>query len=244
VTRPDVTGPARSGAAPAGPVATAAPAPGEGYDRVMFTGIVETVGEVLRVERGPDLAQLEIDAGPVAEGVRVGDSVAVNGCCLTVTAVDGAVLRFQAVPESLSRTNLSDLAAGHGANLERAVRADQRLDGHIVQGHVDATGRVVRVEREGDDVRLHVSCDPGFAELLVDKGSVTIDGVSLTVVSPERDGFHVALIPHTLDVTVLGCRRPGERVNLEADVLGKYVKKYVEQVLSPRTAEQVARGTG
>jgi riboflavin synthase len=116
-------------------------------------------------------------------------------------------------------------------NLERALRADARLDGHIVQGHVDGTGRVRELRRAGDDVRLFVACDPGFAELLVEKGSVAIDGVSLTVVGVAADGFDVALIPHTLAVTTLGRLAPGALVNLEADVLGKYVKRYLERVL-------------
>lgn len=199
----------------------------------MFTGIVETVGKVLRIEQRPDLAHLVIEAGPAAEGTKLGDSIAVNGACLTVTGRDRDQLTFQAIAETLQCTNLGDLVPGSPVNLERAVRADQRLDGHVVQGHVDATGRVRLLERHGDDVRLAIETDRDFADLLVDKGSVTIDGVSLTVVRAEAQGFDVALIPHTLEATTLGRRRPGERVNLEADVLGKYVKKYVERVLGP-----------
>lgn len=204
----------------------------------MFTGIVETMGRVVELARGADLASLVIEAPGVVEGVKLGDSIAVNGCCLTVTAIAGPRLTFQAVAETLARTNLGDLAQGSAVNLERALRADQRLDGHIVQGHVDATGRVRGIERRGEDVRLYVDCDAAFAELLVDKGSVAIDGVSLTVVAPEHAGFHVALIPHTLEATTLGRRRPGERVNLEADVLGKYVKRYLERVLPAAGAAQ------
>ncbi|HVP27988.1 MAG TPA: riboflavin synthase [Myxococcota bacterium] len=204
----------------------------------MFTGIVETMGRVVELARGAELASLVIEAPGVVEGVKLGDSIAVNGCCLTVTAIAGPRLTFQAVAETLARTNLGDLAQGSAVNLERALRADQRLDGHIVQGHVDATGRVRGIERRGEDVRLYVDCDAAFAELLVDKGSVAIDGVSLTVVAPEHAGFHVALIPHTLEATTLGRRRPGERVNLEADVLGKYVKRYLERVLPAAGAAQ------
>jgi riboflavin synthase alpha subunit len=166
----------------------------------------------------------------------------VNGCCLTVTSFDPEQLTFQAIAETLARTNLGDLVPGSPVNLERAMRADQRLDGHIVQGHVDATGVVEKLERAGDDVRFHVRCDPAFAELLVEKGSVAIDGTSLTVVGVRDDGFDVALIPHTLEATTLGRRRAGERVNLEADVLGKYVKKYVERVLGERPGSLGARG--
>lgn len=206
----------------------------------MFTGIVETVGKVLRIERGAELARLVVEAGVAAGGAKLGDSVAVNGCCLTVTAVEGGVLSFDAIPETLERTNLGDLVAGSPVNLERALRADQRLDGHVVQGHVDATGVVRALDRHGDDVRLHVDCDPDFADLLVEKGSVAIDGVSLTVVGVTADGFDVALIPHTLEITTLGLRTAGDRVNLEGDVLGKYVKKYVERILG----EGATRGRG
>lgn len=201
----------------------------------MFTGIVERMGIVRSIERRGDLATLWIEAGGLAQGTKLGDSVALNGCCLTVTRIEGDALAFEAIAETLARTSLGDLAAGDLVNLERAMRADQRLDGHIVQGHVDGTGRVRAIDRDGEDVRFHVECDPAFAELLVDKGSVAIDGVSLTVCAPHATGFHVALIPHTLAVTTLGRRRPGERVNLEADVLGKYVKRYLERVL-PGTA--------
>ncbi len=196
----------------------------------MFTGIVEALGEVMKIEASGELVRLVIRAPDVTEGVHIGDSVAINGTCLTVTALDERDLEFQAVRETLEKTNLGDLAAGHGVNLERAMRAGGRLDGHIVQGHVDGTGTVARLERDGDDVRFHVDCDPSFASLVIDKGSVCIDGVSLTVVGVREDGFDVALIPHTLEVTTLGRRRPGERVNLEADVIGKYVVRYLERI--------------
>jgi riboflavin synthase alpha subunit len=198
----------------------------------VFTGIVESVGRVVAIERAGELARLEIDAPEIAEGVRVGDSVSVSGGCLTVTRRDGARLAFEAVPETLERTNLGGLRAGSRVNLERALRADARLDGHIVQGHVDGTGRVRSLRRQGDDVRLAVDCEAPLRECLVEKGSVAIDGVSLTVVSVDERGFDVALIPHTLAATTLGERRPGDRVNLEADVLAKYVRRYVERVLA------------
>jgi riboflavin synthase len=139
------------------------------------------------------------------------------------------------VCETLARTALGSLRPGSRVNLERALRADARLDGHIVQGHVDETGSVRELRRRGEDVQLLIGCSGDFADCLVEKGSVAIDGVSLTVVGVEADGFGVALIPHTLAVTTLGHLRGGERVNLEADVLGKYVKRYLERVL-PRQA--------
>lgn len=197
----------------------------------MFTGIIEAVGKVSSVEERGDVLRLVLEAPEIVEGVRIGDSIAISGACLTVVAIDGGTLAFDAIRETLARTSLAGVQAGSRVNLERAMRADARLDGHIVQGHVDATGTVERLEREGDDVRLHVACDGSFSELLVEKGSVAIDGVSLTVVDARAEGFDVALIPHTLAVTTLGERKPGDPVNLEADVLGKYVKKYLERVV-------------
>jgi riboflavin synthase len=167
----------------------------------------------------------------VADGAPIGASIAVNGACLTVVEATPTQVVFEAVRETLDRTSLGDLRTGSRVNLERALRADGRLDGHIVQGHVDGTGRVRALERRADDVRLAVECAPELAKQLVPKGSVAVDGVSLTLVSVSDTGFDVALIPHTLAETNLGDRRPGDRVNLEADVLGKYVLRYLERVL-------------
>ncbi len=202
----------------------------------MFTGIVETVGAVAALRALGAKTELVIEAPGLTAGTRVGDSVAVNGACLTVTAVRGPALHFEAVSETLERSALGSLREGGAVNLERALRADARLDGHLVQGHVDCRGSVRELRRAGDDVRLFVACEPAFAELLVEKGSVAVDGVSLTVVGVGPDGFDVALIPHTLAVTTLGRLAPGDLVNLEADVLGKYVKRYLERVL-PRPPE-------
>lgn len=195
----------------------------------MFTGIIEAVGRVSRIEKTGDLARLWVDEPRLAAEVALGDSVAVNGACLTI-AEEGPALRFDAIAETLERTALGALAVGSRVNLERAMRADARFDGHIVQGHVDEMGTVRAWHREGDDVRLVIAARPEFAGLLVEKGSVTIEGVSLTVVGVTADGFDVALIPHTLDVTTLGALDVGAPVNLEADILGKYVKKYLGRI--------------
>jgi riboflavin synthase len=200
----------------------------------MFTGIVEHVGRIESVERLSDLSRFVIDLGPISEGVGLGDSIAVAGCCLTVTRIEGTRFTFEAIQETMEKTRVGGLAEGDGVNLERAMSAGARFDGHIVQGHVDGTGRVRRFDREGEgghDVELHIECDPDLAGQLVDKGSVTIDGVSLTVVKVVPDGFHVALIPHTLEVTTLSALEPGDVVNLEVDVFGKYVKQYLDRVL-------------
>ena len=196
----------------------------------MFTGIVETVGRVARVEAQGEKMRLAIEAPAVTDGLPIGASVAVNGTCLTVVAVSASQAVFEVVRETLDRSSLGDLRIGSRVNLERALRADGRLDGHIVQGHVDGTGRVRAIERQGDDVRFAVDCEPEFAALLLPKGSIAIDGVSLTLVQVGVAGFDVALIPHTLAATNLADRQPGDRVNLEADVLGKYVQKYLERI--------------
>jgi len=200
----------------------------------VFTGIVEAVGTIAALEPRGSQVGVVVEARAVVEGVRIGDSIAVNGACLTVTKIDAAAgrLEFDAVRETLERTSLGDQRVGARVNLERAMRADGRLDGHIVQGHVDGTGRVADLARDGDDVRVAVECGPEIARYLVPKGSVAIDGVSLTVVGVSDAGFDVALIPHTLAATNLGDRRLGDRVNLEADVLGKYVVRYLERTRS------------
>jgi riboflavin synthase len=202
----------------------------------VFTGIVETVATVEAVEPAGEILRIVVRAPGLAAEVRVGDSIAVRGACLTVTRVAEGTLAFEAVRETIARTAIDELVPGALVNLERALRADARLDGHLVQGHVDGVGRVVELRREGDDVRLFVACAPELTEHLVEKGSVAIDGVSLTVVGVREDGFDVALIPHTLGATTLGSLRPGARVNLEADVLSKYVRRSVEKILGPGAA--------
>jgi len=203
----------------------------------VFTGIVEAVGVVERLEAQAGGARLWIREPALARAVGRGGSVAVQGACLTrVESPDCSegVLVFDVVEETLERTALGELRPGAHVNLERALRADGRLEGHLVQGHVDETGRVQELRRQREGVRLFVRTSPGFAGLLVEKGSISIDGVSLTLVGVGAEGFDVALIPHTLAATTLGEREVGDRVNLEADVLGKYVKRYLERgVLAP-----------
>jgi riboflavin synthase len=200
----------------------------------MFTGIVEALGTVEGIDSDGESVRLRVREPGLVRDLRPGDSVSVSGVCLTVVAREGDAACFDAVRETLLRTSLADLEKGSRVNLERALRAEARLDGHVVQGHVDATGVVERLERSGEDVRLYVACEPEFTELLVPKGSIAVDGVSLTVVGLRERGFDVALVPYTLEHTTLGERRPGERVNLEADVLGKYVKRHVERMLGSR----------
>ena len=191
----------------------------------MFTGIIEGTGRIAAFERGADGARLVIDVGVMAESVAVGDSVALNGVCLTVVKIDDSRLAFEAVPETLNRTNLGDLKSGDAVNLERPVRAGGRLDGHIVQGHVDGVGVLVDVAAEGDSWRLGVQTPADLLRYLVEKGSIALDGISLTVAGLREDGFEVVIIPHTWEVTNLSRRSVGERLNLEVDILAKYVER-------------------
>ncbi|MBW3556056.1 MAG: riboflavin synthase [Actinobacteria bacterium] len=188
----------------------------------MFTGIVEELGRV----RSRDGGRFTFEAREVVDGTSVGDSIAVNGCCLTATEVGAGWWGAEAVEETLARTNLSELAPGDAVNLERPVRLVDRLGGHIVQGHVDGIGEVVRPAP-----LLQVRMPAELTRYVVQKGSITVDGCSLTVVEVLHDGFTVAIIPHTARVTTLGRRQPGEHVNLEVDLLAKYLERLVEDRL-------------
>ncbi|MFQ5947491.1 MAG: riboflavin synthase [Acidimicrobiia bacterium] len=194
----------------------------------MFTGIVEEVGRVEAIEETGAGLRIRIAAQDVTDDLAVGGSVAVNGVCLSAVGVEPGSFEVEAVAETLARSNLVGLAVEAGVNLERPVRAGERLDGHIVQGHVDGVGIVRSVEQEGEARRVWVEAPPGLLRYLVEKGSVAMDGVSLTVSAVNDAGFETVLIPHTLEVTVLGSRRPGDRVNLEVDVLAKYVERLAE----------------
>jgi riboflavin synthase len=200
----------------------------------MFTGIVEELGRVRSVTPNEGGARLVIEAREVLRDAELGASIAVNGCCLTVVAFSQGEWSADAVIETLARTNLGALAAGDAVNLERPVRLADRLGGHLVQGHVDSTGTVCAREPQPDGSTLvTIEAPADVMRYVVHKGSVTVDGVSLTVASRGGDAFSVALIPHTLEVTTLGDRPVGARVNLEADLIAKYV----EALLAPTSQE-------
>lgn len=194
----------------------------------MFTGIVREVGEVVALEGGAEGVRLAIRAPQTASRSAVGDSVAVDGVCLTVVDGDRETLAFEAVPETLARTTLGGLEEGAAVNVEPALRAGEPLGGHIVQGHVDGVGRVRSVEPEGDGVRMEIECGPELLRYCVRKGSVAVQGTSLTVAALGEEGFAVALIPHTLAATTLGRLRAGDAVNLEVDVLAKHVERLLQ----------------
>ncbi|MFN3648103.1 MAG: riboflavin synthase [Armatimonadota bacterium] len=204
----------------------------------MFTGIIEEAGQVLRVQSQDEGARLELEAPAVAADVRLGDSVAVNGVCLTVVAHEGPRLAFDAVRETLQRSNLGTLRPGHRVNLERPLRAGGRLDGHLVQGHVDGTGVLSSVVEEGGSHRLRFQALPSLLRYVVEKGSIAVDGISLTVAAVGPDWFEVVIIPHTWQVTNLSGRGLGETVNLEVDILAKYV----ERLLAGRLPDAGAPG--
>ena len=195
----------------------------------MFTGIVQELGTVESLTGGAGGVRIALRAAAVAPSVGVGDSVALNGCCLTVTGVEGALLRFDAVPETLGRTSLGQLAPGTPVNVEPALRVGEPLGGHLMQGHVDGTGVVRSVEPDGDGSRIRVDAAPELVRYCVEKGSIAVDGVSLTVASVSATSFEAALIPHTLAATTLGQVAVGQRVNLEVDVLAKYVERLLDR---------------
>ena len=225
----------------------------------MFTGIVQGQGTVvaLRVAAGGRGARLEVEAPWLADGLGLGDSVAVNGCCLTVTELTGSGFAADVVAETLRRTALGRLAAGERVNLEQPVAAGGRLGGHLVQGHVDGLGRVLDRTPVGDgpegsgsgepqggapvSVEVRFGIDPALARYVVVKGSIAVDGVSLTVAGVGPDWFSVALVPHTLAVTTLGIRRPGDEVQLEVDVLAKYVERLLEPWTHPQPEQAGGR---
>ena len=193
----------------------------------MFTGIIERLAEVRRVAAG-EVCRLEIDLGPLSAGLKRGDSINVNGACLTVAEPGRGVVGFDVIPETLRRSNLADLGAGAKVNVERSLQAGARLDGHFVQGHVDGRACLERIDESGGEYLMWFSADPELVPYIVPKGSVALDGVSLTVADLEGTRFSVALIPTTLRDTTLGLRRPGDTLNLETDILGRAVARLLE----------------
>lgn len=191
----------------------------------MFTGLVETKGQVVDVVAEPPGARLIVASDLIASDVEIGASVSVNGCCLTVVAAHGGQLEFQAGEETLSRTNLGALTAGSPVNLERSLLPTTRIGGHYVTGHVDGLGQVLQRSETGDWCEMWFSAPQSLMPQMASKGSITVDGISLTLVAVEDARFSVALIPHTLDETTLGIRQVGDHVNLETDVLAKYVQR-------------------
>ena len=194
----------------------------------MFSGIVEALGRVTAIISEPPGCRLIIEEATIAPTIKVADSVSVNGCCLTVVEQTDRTFAFQAGPETLARTNLGQLVEGSPVNLERALALGDRLGGHFVSGHIDGQAELIRIDNHGDWEDHYYRVSKDLAAHLASKGSVAVDGVSLTLVKCERDMFSVALIPYTLKVTTLGSRNVGDSVNIETDILAKYVQRLIE----------------
>ena len=194
----------------------------------MFTGLVEEIGLCEDLQRSAGSARLLIQAPGISCGVKIGDSISVNGCCLTAISIRDGIMAFDLLDETLQRTNLQDLIPGRKVNLERSLLADGRLGGHFVQGHVDATIPVVAILQQGSDMRIDFKVPPEFAAYVAYKGSVAINGVSLTIAEVTADSFAVWIIPHTASHTNLGDLREGDLVNLECDMLAKYAARIMQ----------------
>lgn len=191
----------------------------------MFTGIIEEVGSIISVRPANNGLRLEISANSILEDVKVGDSIATNGMCLTVTDLKKDSFCVDVMHESLRRSSLDNIKVGSRVNLERAMRMNGRLDGHIVSGHIDGTGEIISVQEDGIARILTISTSEKILRYIIEKGSVAIEGISLTVVSVERDRFKVGIIPHSLQNTNLVFRKSGDKVNIENDMIAKYVEK-------------------
>lgn len=205
----------------------------------MFTGIVEEIGTVLHVQKGRHSAVLSIQAQKILADIQIGDSIAVNGVCLTVTSYESKKFTADIMHETLNRSSLIQLKTGSHVNLERAMPVNGRFGGHIVAGHVDGVGTVQQIQQDDTAVWYTIQADPGILRYVIEKGSIAIDGISLTVANVSADSFSVSVIPHTAQMTTLSERKAGDVVNLENDMIGKYIEK----LLQPACALQPAKST-
>ena len=201
----------------------------------MFTGLVEEVGTIQNVRRGARSCVLTIGCKKVLEGSQIGDSIAVNGVCLTVTSMGGSYYTADVMAETMNRSSLGQLSTGASVNLERAMPANGRFGGHIVSGHIDGTGTVQNIEPDDNAIWYTIAAKSNLFRYIVEKGSITIDGISLTVAYVDDACFRVSIIPHTRAVTILGARKPGDIVNLENDIIGKYVEKLMKPMETKKT---------
>lgn len=207
----------------------------------MFTGIIEEVGRVRSLRRGAKSFTLEVEATKVMEGTQVGDSIATNGVCLTVTSLTGRGFTADVMPETVSRTALGELVAGSPVNLERALQLQTRLGGHIVSGHIDGTGRIANRRQDDTALWLTVECDSKMLRYVIEKGSVTLQGISLTVARVDERSFAVSLIPHTQAATTLHEAKVGDLVNIENDIIAKYVEKLFSHTPDESIFDKMAR---
>jgi len=199
----------------------------------MFTGLIEEVGRISAINAGQNSYQFSIKANKVLEDVKIGDSVCTNGACLTVTAITSQGFTVDVMSETVEKTNFSELKIGSKVNLERALRLSDRLGGHLVSGHIDGIGKIKAINKDDIAWRIHISTTPIILHQMLDKGSIAIDGISLTIIKVAADSFEVSIIPHTAEETTLLRKNINDTVNLETDMIGKYVQRF----LSPSTAQ-------
>lgn len=210
----------------------------------MFTGIIEEKGKIKRISRSGNFSVLTVGGKDIFTDLAIGDSVAVNGVCLTVTGISAETFTADVMHETLNRSSLGDLSVGSNVNLERAMPANGRFGGHIVSGHIDGTGRIIRTRDDGIAVWYTIAAESEILKYIVIKGSVAIDGISLTVADRETDRFSVSVIPHTAKVTILGEKSPGDIVNLEVDIIGKYVEQLMKKETTGGLTEEFLRENG
>ena len=209
----------------------------------MFTGIIEEVGKIKNIQGGTNY-KLTIAASKILEDIHLGDSIAVNGICLTVISWDNGSFTVDVMRETLERTSLHRLRAGSFVNLERALAANGRFGGHIVSGHIDGTGEIINIRRDANAVWYKIKTSEKIMEFIIEKGSIAIDGISLTVAKVDRSAFYVSVIPHTLENTILLSKKPGDIVNLENDIVGKYIKSFTDKNSNSPLCESFLKSNG
>lgn len=209
----------------------------------MFTGIIEEVGKIKNIQGGTNY-KLTIGASKILEDIHLGDSIAVNGICLTAISWDNGSFTVDVMRETLERTSLHKLRAGSFVNLERALAANGRFGGHIVSGHIDGTGEIINIRRDANAVWYKIKTSEKIMEFIIEKGSIAIDGISLTVAKVDRSAFYVSVIPHTLENTILLSKKPGDIVNLENDIVGKYIKSFTDKNSNSPLCESFLKSNG
>ena len=209
----------------------------------MFTGIIEEVGKIKNIQGGTNY-KLTIGASKILEDIHLGDSIAVNGICLTVISWDNGSFTVDVMRETLERTSLHRLRAGSFVNLERALAANGRFGGHIVSGHIDGTGEIINIRRDANAVWYKIKTSEKIMEFIIEKGSIAIDGISLTVAKVDRSAFYVSVIPHTLENTILLRKKTGDIVNLENDIVGKYIKSFTDKNSNSTLGESFLKNNG
>ena len=192
----------------------------------MFTGIIEGLGNIVSFDKKTNnrsAAKMKINIGKIAKGLKIGDSVAINGVCLTAVSISKGITEFEIIGETIKKTNLGSLERGDKVNIERSLKIGERLEGHFVLGHVDGIGIISKIEKQSNQIQIWIKLPKGLSKYVIKKGSITVDGISLTVVDVLKDKFSVSIIPHTMQITNLSYKKVGDKVNIETDILGKYI---------------------